>query len=72
MRTTLLAVLAAGALLTGCNTSSAPAPRSTLPAAIDVSNMTKAECQAVRRMSLRQGASSSEVDRRVNCADARW
>jgi hypothetical protein len=53
--------------LSGCgDDEAAPA----LPA-IDVSSMTKVECEAVRRMSVKQGASQAEVDRRVNCAGAR-
>lgn len=62
---------AAGVLaLSGCGDTTA-APADSGRPAIDVSNMTRAECEAVRRLSVKQGASQAEVDRRVNCAGAR-
>lgn len=69
MRTTLVLVAAAAALcLSGCGDDSNSQPADSGLPAVDVSNMSQSECEAVKRMSIKQGVSPAEVDRRVNCA----
>jgi hypothetical protein len=66
VKTLITAIIIAGAVGFGVVACDDTPPDSGLPA-LDVSAMTAEECEAVRRLALKQGVSQVEVDRRVKC-----